>query len=138
MLLSDKRIFIVEDNTGNLAIASLYLEHHGAKIRLERRGKDVPKAILNHMPIDIVLMDLMLPNGVSGFDIFDQIREVPELAQIPVVIVSAADPDLAIPQARKRGVSGYISKPVTPHIPFQVADVLNGKTIWIAESSLSF
>src|SRR5438874_13559019 len=96
MLLKNKRIFIVEDNTGNLAIASIYLENQGAKIKFERRGVRTPEAILQQMPIDLILTDLMLPNGISGFDIFDQIRQVPVLAAIPVVVVSSADPDTAM------------------------------------------
>jgi CheY-like chemotaxis protein len=136
MLLKNKRIFIVEDNTGNLAIASIYLENQGAKIKFERRGLRTPEAILQQMPIDLILTDLMLPNGVSGFDIFDQIRQVPVLAAIPVVAVSSADPDTAMAKARQKGMSGYISKPISPRIAQYLAEVLAGKQVWIGDSSL--
>src|SRR5258708_2149596 len=96
MSLKNRRIFIVEDNVGNLAVASIYLEQDGAKIKVERRGLKTAQAVLRSLPIDIILTDLMLPNSVSGFDIFDEIRRVPELAAIPVVAVSAADPDVAM------------------------------------------
>ncbi len=39
MLLQNKRVFIVEDNAGNLAIASIYLERQGAKISFSRRHR---------------------------------------------------------------------------------------------------
>ncbi len=96
MSLKNKHIFIVEDNVGNLAVASVYLEQDGARIKVERRGLKTAQAILRSLPIDIVLTDLMLPNSVSGFDIFDQIRAVPELATIPIVAVSAADPPIVM------------------------------------------
>lgn len=138
MLLKGKRIFIVEDNAGNLAIASIYLEGQGATVRFERRGDNVPKIILAQMPIDIILMDLMLPRNVSGFGVVDQIREIPELRMIPIVAVSAADPDRAMPVARQKGLAGFICKPVTPLIAQHIAKVLDGKQVWVADSDHSF
>ena len=138
MILKGKRIFIIEDNAGNLAIASIYLEGQGATVRFERRGTNVPDLIAKQMPIDVILMDLMLPNNASGFDIIDQIRQVPELKPIPIVIVSASDPDKAMPIARQKGLSGFISKPVTPQIAYHVADVLRGKHVWIGDSGFMF
>jgi two-component system chemotaxis sensor kinase CheA len=136
MLLKGKRIFIIEDNAGNLAIASAYLESQGAIIRFERRGVNTPQVIVSQLPIDLILTDLMLPKNASGFDVIDQIRQVPDLAQIPVVAVSAADPDVAMPIARQKGFAGFISKPITPRIMHYVADVLNGKQVWIGDSGL--
>lgn len=138
MSLKNKNIFIVEDNVGNLAVASVYLEQEGAKIKVERRGIKTAQAILRSLPVDIILTDLMLPNSVSGFDIFDQIRAIPELATIPVVAVSAADPDVAMPRARQKGFAGYIAKPITPRITAYVAAVLEGKPIWIADSDMLY
>jgi CheY-like chemotaxis protein len=138
MSLKNKHIFIVEDNVGNLAVASVYLEQDGAKIKVERRGLKTAEAVLRSLPIDIILTDLMLPNSVSGFDIFDQIRAIPELAAIPVVAVSAADPDVAMARARQKGFAGYIAKPITPRIAVYVAAVLDGKQIWIADSDMLY
>ena len=138
MSLKNRRIFIVEDNVGNLAVASIYLEQDGAKIKVERRGLKTAQAVLRSLPIDIILTDLMLPNSVSGFDIFDEIRRVPELAAIPVVAVSAADPDVAMVRARQKGFNGYIAKPITPRIVEYVQAVLDGKPIWIADSDMLY
>ena len=56
--LKDKRIFIVEDNAGNLSIATMYLEGQGAIIKFERYGLDFLQILTKFMPIDIILMDL--------------------------------------------------------------------------------
>ena len=90
------------------------------------------------MPIDVILMDLMLPKNGNGFDIVDQIRQVPELRPIPIVVVSAADPDTAMPIARQKGLAGFISKPLTPKITYYVAEVLKGKQVWIGDTGLTF
>ncbi len=138
LLLEHVKVFIIEDNAGNLAVASLYLESQGASVKFERRGIDTAQAILNQMPVDVILTDLMLPRGVSGFDVFDQIRQHPQLANIPIIAVSAADPDTAMPLARQKGLAGFISKPITPQIVSYVSDVLHGKHVWIGDSGVMF
>ena len=138
MLLQNKRIFIVEDDAGNLAIASVYLRQQGAIVLFERWGRETAQAIVPHLPIDVILMDLMFPNNISGFDVFTQIRAVPQLAHIPVVAVSAADPDSAMPKALAMGFSGFISKPVSPRISRHIAKVIDGKKVWAAEDSSGF
>lgn len=133
-LLKGKRIFIVEDDAGNLAIASTYLQLAGAITKVDRFGITTVEAIQRVLPIDLILMDLSLPNGISGFDIVKQIREVPCLAQIPVVAVSAGDPDSAIPRAMQLGFSGFIAKPIGPRFSQFIASVCAGKPVWQAES----
>lgn len=138
MLLKNRRVFIVEDNAGNLAIASVYLRQQGAVVLYERWGHNTAQAILPHLPIDVILMDLMFPNNVSGFDVFDQIRQVEQLAHIPIVAVSAADPDSAMPKALSKGFSGFISKPVSIRISKHIAKIIEGKKVWAAEDSSDF
>jgi len=135
-LLKNRLIFVIEDNPGNLAVLSMYLEQEGAKVKVERYGINTVQAILKAMPVDLIVTDLMLPKGLSGFDVYDQIRQVPELAHIPVVAVSAADPDSAMLKARQKGFAGFISKPVTRQIAKQLAEVLSGKTVWQGDSGL--
>ncbi len=134
MLLSHKRIFMIEDDTSNLAVAMAHLRSQGANVMYERWGTGTPELLLRSLPLDVILLDLMLPNGVSGFDVFDQIKQVPELQAIPVIVISAADPDEAMPKARKKGLSGFIAKPISIYIGKYIADVLKGKQVWIAES----
>lgn len=134
MLLAKRRFFIVEDNAGNLAIVSAHLRNAGASVFYERWGYETPKAIQRFLPIDMILMDLMFPNNVTGFDVFDQIQAVPELSSIPIVVVSAADPDEAMPKARAKGFKGFISKPISISIVRYVNEVLNGVPVSIAES----
>jgi CheY-like chemotaxis protein len=138
MLLQNKRVFIVEDDAGNLAVASVYLRQQGATVLYDRWGRDTPQAIFAQLPIDVILMDLMFPNNVSGFDVFDRIREIEQLIAIPVVAVSAADPDSAMPKALAKGFAGFISKPISPRIAKHIANVIAGKKVWAAEDMTGF
>jgi CheY-like chemotaxis protein len=130
--LQNKRIFIVEDNLANRAIEQMILERHGAKTAIERYGTDTIEKLKAFAPIDVIVMDLMLPEGVSGFDVADSIRQMPQFSHIPIVAVSASDPAEAMPKARKKGFSGFISKPIDfDTFPKQIARIINGEQIWI-------
>lgn len=131
-MLTNHLIYLVEDDAGNLAIASHYLRQAGARIRFDRWGVDTPDNILKAMPVSVILLDLMFPQGISGFDVFQQIQQVPGLSAVPVVAVSAMDPDVAIPRAMQLGFAGFIAKPITASIVTQVAEALAGKKVWIA------
>jgi two-component system, chemotaxis family, sensor kinase CheA len=136
MLLKHKRIFVVENNAGNLAILALYLERAGATVKFDRFGVNLAWVLQSHLPIDLILTDLALPNQVSGYVLLQQIRQVPQLANIPVIAVSASDPDQAIPRARALGFNGFIAKPINGAIARYVNDVLNGKQVWIVNSPM--
>ncbi len=132
MLLKNRRIFYIEDNVQNRSIVQLLLEQHGAKINFERwGGKDALVRLAATLPIYLILLDLMFPYNVSGYDVFDAIRADGRFAGIPIVAISAADPSIEMPKARAKGFQGYISKPVNLlQFPHQIAAVIEGEKVW--------
>lgn len=130
-MLEGKNIFIVEDNATNLAIISAILRRYGANARYDRWGVETIERIRRSGKVDLIILDLMFPRGVSGYDVFDQLQQIPELAKIPVVAVSAADPHVEMPKARAKGFMGFISKPINHKLfPQQMAAIINGTKIW--------
>ena len=133
MILKDKHIFIVEDNTQNRVIFQMALIRHGANVTFERWGRNVVEVLRRTSKVDIIILDLMLADHISGFRIFEQIRELPEFAHIPIVAVSAMDAAEAMPIAKQRGFAGFISKPVDSIVfPQQIARLIAGEHIWFA------
>jgi len=132
MLLKNKRILIVEDNLVNKAVQSLLLEHQGATIFIDRWGKQTLKTLKESMPIDIILLDLMLPNKVSGYDIYEVIRQHDEYNHIPIVAISASNASEAIVRTKECGFNGFIAKPVDfDRFAHQIAEIIDGKELWI-------
>ncbi|NET74009.1 MAG: response regulator [Sphaerospermopsis sp. SIO1G2] len=88
------------------------------------------------LPLDLILLDLMLAHGVSGYDVYDAIKEVPALKDVPVVCVSAADPNIEIPKAKTKGFNGYIAKPIRQRtFVTQLEAILSGdQTVWGGDS----
>ncbi len=134
MSLKGKRIFYVEDDVGNKAVAQLILEMAGVLFAFERWGTENTIAKLRaFMPVDLIMLDLMLAHQVSGYDVFEAIRREPEFGHIPIVAVSAADPSVEIPKARDKGFAGFIGKPISLRLfPRQIAELINGGQVWYA------
>jgi CheY-like chemotaxis protein len=133
MILTGKRVFIIEDDAGNLAVMQTILTLEGATVVFERWARNTCERLLTTLPIDVILLDLMLPNGINGYEVFDMFRAIPELATIPVVIVTAADPDHEMKVAREKGMNGFISKPIgSATFAQNIASVIAGKQVWIA------
>ena len=130
--LDGKHIFYVEDDVNNRAIVQTILELEGAKVGFERWGSIeniVPR--LKTFEPDIILLDLMFPANISGYDIYDALRQYPFFANTPIVAVSASDPSIEIPKARAKGFAGFISKPIKlRHFPTQIASLINGQPLW--------
>jgi CheY-like chemotaxis protein len=70
MILDNKRIFYVEDDVKNRIIVQTMLEHAGAVVGFARWGGDNVIAKLCNFQPDIILLDLSMPFGVSGYDVF--------------------------------------------------------------------
>jgi CheY-like chemotaxis protein len=132
MLLQGKRIFVVEDDPMNLAVIRTILHRAGATVPYDHWGDTTLDRMMSYpFKLDMILLDLMLPHKVSGYDIFDAIQEIPELQGIPIVAVTASDPDVEMKKARDKGFKGYISKPLDRvRFPQHIASILNGQEIW--------
>lgn len=87
-------------------------------------------AVVNLKP-DLVVLDLMLP-GVSGWEIYDYMRQDDDLKDIPIVImtvISHVDPN-RMRQVRRNPISAFMSKPFDMNLfRSTVQDLLKVK-IW--------
>ena len=132
MALKDKRIFIIEDNIDNRIIIQVLLEQNGAQTAFERwGGADSIRRLHEFSQIDLIILDLMFPNQVTGYDVFDRVRREAEFALVPIVAVSASDPTTEIPRLREKGFAGFIAKPVDYDLfPRQLVKIINGESVW--------
>ena len=129
--LKDKLIFIVEDNPQNRVLFQMALVRHGAHLEFERWGQETVFRLQGFDKVHVILLDLMLANGVSGFEVCTQIRNAPKFARVPIVAVSAMDPAVAMPKARERDFSGFIAKPIAANrFADQIVRIIQGEQIW--------
>jgi CheY-like chemotaxis protein len=62
---------------------------------------------------DLVLLDVMMPGG-SGLSVIEQMRRTPDLAGVPVVVVSAFVSEGDRRAAHEAGADGFVGKPFDP------------------------
>ena len=128
--LQNRRIFYLEDNLYNRSIVQTLIERDSGKLFFERWGKDTVARIVQNLPIDLILLDLHVPQS-SGYEVYQEIAKHPDLGNIPVVVVTAADPGVEMPKARKLGMAGFISKPIISQLFVQqIVSVIEGNEIW--------
>ncbi len=137
MLLAHRTIFIVEDNVQNRVVFKIALARHGAQVEFERWGTN-SSFLLRSLPhVDLIILDLMLANGISGFTVFDEIRALPQFDQVPIIAVSAMEPAVAIPKLRQKGFAGFLTKPIdSTEFPKQVARIIEGERIWATSGAV--
>ena len=83
-----KEILIVDDNEANVIFLSQIVEDIGHRFRVARDGTEANVAIKERRP-DLVLLDLMMPRK-SGITVFQEMKEDPDLKEIPIIIVTGA------------------------------------------------
>jgi CheY-like chemotaxis protein len=130
-MLQNKRIFVIEDNIDNRVVYHLIFVKHGILFEFDRWGTSTVSKLKAFGPVDLIIVDLMLPNGVTGFNIYSEIRGERLLKHVPIIAVSASDPSIVIPKVRGMGFSGFIAKPIDYiQFPKQLEQVLNGEPVW--------
>ena len=102
-------ILLVEDDEAIRNLEKDYLESSGFTVTTAIRGPQGLELAKNP-EVDLVVLDLMLP-GLSGFEILRQLREVREL---PILIVSAKTEDFDKVHALGLGADDYLVKPFSP------------------------
>lgn len=103
-------ILLAEDNQANIETISSYLESRGYRLILASDGETSVDLARSQHP-SLILMDIQMP-GIDGLEAIRRIRQHRELAQVPIVALTA----LAMPGDRERclqaGANEYVNKPV--------------------------
>jgi putative two-component system response regulator len=104
------KILIIDDDPLNLKFLTNRLSLEGYDTISAVNGEEGLQKSLREKP-DLILLDIIMP-GMSGFDVCDQLKALPETRSIPVLFITS----LSSPEDRKRGLEvgavGYITKPL--------------------------
>ena len=104
------RILVVDDILPNVKLLEAKLTNEYYEVFTAMNGPDALEMAAAERP-DIILLDIMMP-GMDGFEVCQRLKADPDLAHIPVVMVTA----LTDPEDRVRGLEAgaddFLSKPI--------------------------
>lgn len=104
-----KTILIIEDDDFLLGLEASKLKKKGYEVVTASNGTDALKTISGNLKIDLILLDLMLPD-VDGFMVLEKIRDNKDLLTIPVIVFSNLSEDKDINRVKKLGISDFMIK----------------------------
>lgn len=117
------KILHVDDDLDILAVSKMVLEDLGGFV-LEQcsSGADALKAVTQFKP-EIILLDAMMPE-MSGLETLQELKKLPEAADIPVVFVTAKAQPSEIAEFTNAGAVSTITKPFDPvALPEEIRDI---------------
>ncbi|BAN24760.1 multi-sensor hybrid histidine kinase [Caballeronia insecticola] len=106
-----RTILLAEDDVRNIFALSRVIEPLGATLEIARNGREALEALARRSDIDLVLMDVMMPE-MDGLTAMTEIRKQAQHARLPIIALTAK----AMPSDRQKcleaGADDYISKPI--------------------------
>ncbi len=110
--MNRKRILIVDDHAELRRLVLLTLGP-GYDIREARDGREALDVCRQFEP-DIVLLDVMMPGELDGYQVCSAIRADPELAATRVVLLTARGQQADVAAGSAAGADEYVVKPFSP------------------------
>lgn len=110
-VLKNKTALVVDDDDRNISALSSLLEEHLMKVVVAYNGREALEKLEEHREVEIVLMDVMMPE-MDGYEAIRNIRRDPERKNLPVIAVTAKTMKGDREASLEAGASEYISKPI--------------------------
>jgi CheY-like chemotaxis protein len=112
-VLHGRQVLIVDDDIRNIFALTSVLERYNMRILAAETGRDAIQILQNTPEIDVVLMDIMMPE-FDGLDTTRAIREIPQFKELPIIAVTAKAMKGDREKCIEAGAWDYLSKPVNP------------------------
>ncbi|MBS1960693.1 MAG: response regulator [Bdellovibrionales bacterium] len=111
-----RSILVVDDDVRNVFALTSALESKGAKVTIARNGREAVDCLRKspesgRRPIDLVLMDIMMPE-MDGFEATREIRRDSRFADLPIIAVTAKAMRDDYERCIQAGANDYLPKPV--------------------------
>lgn len=111
-----KKILIVEDDESSFLLLKLLLLKTNVIIIYARNGREAVNLCKDNQDIDVILMDLQMPE-INGFDATIEIKK--ECALIPVIALTSHAQEETQEKCIKFGFDGFLSKPYNEEVLLQ-------------------
>ncbi|WP_437309404.1 response regulator [Sorangium sp. So ce388] len=107
------RILLCEDQDAIRRMIEALVGASGHEVVGVGTGPEAVERALTE-PFDVLLLDLMLPGSMDGFEVCARLRADPGTSSLPIVVISALDDPEARARAERLGATAYYAKPFRP------------------------
>lgn len=104
------RILVIDDDEFQLRIVDSLLIALKHEVLIAKDGEEGLRLALQHKP-DLILLDVVMPKK-DGFQVLDELRRFRRTQSTPVVVISGRDQAWDRDEARRRGATEYLTKPL--------------------------
>lgn len=105
------RVLIVDDEEINIKVLERFLSPEGYNIITARNGAEALELLKNFTDIDLLILDLMLPD-MLGYEICSLLREEYSMFQLPILMLTADNRPESLVVSFECGANDYLTKPV--------------------------
>jgi adenylate cyclase len=124
-----KKILVVDDTPLNVKLLADRLGASGYSIATASSGEEALEKVEQWQP-DLVLLDVIMP-GMNGYEVCRKIRNDLENSILPVIMVTALDPDEERVKGLDAGADDFLTKPVNiPELEARVRSLLRVKDLY--------
>ena len=126
-MTGSRLILLVDDDQALLGVLSAALRQRGFEVALAQDAVAAMSAAVKLKPA-VVVLDVGLPGG-EGTVVMKRMHSLPQLAGVPVVMMSGRDPEKYRPEALAAGATAYLTKPVDPAVLILALGVALGEDV---------
>ncbi len=116
------KVLVVDDEPEITDIVEAFLSEAGYTVAVENSPTNAINAARQFQP-DVVLLDIMMP-GVDGYDICQQIKQEPGLAQVPIIFLTGKDRSDDMGRSFKVGGDMFIKKPFSCERLLEIVNIV--------------
>jgi CheY-like chemotaxis protein len=124
VVLEGRKLLIVDDDARNLFALTSLLERRKMEVVTAESGQEAIDLLLSASGVEIVLMDIMLPE-MDGYDTIREIRKHSHLRELPIIALTAKAMKGDREKCLEAGASDYVAKPVN------VEQLLSLLRVWL-------
>jgi len=106
---SRAKILVIDDEPDYVSTIQYRLKHSGYDVITAVNGKEGVEKTITERP-ELVLLDTSMP-VMNGWEVLEQLRKHPDVAETPVIMVTARCEVHDIDKASAFGISDYVAKP---------------------------
>ena len=126
--MNTKRVLVADDELAILSVVSYKLRNAGLEVITANDGRQALELASSEVP-DLLIIDYEMP-GLNGLDVCLQLRAEASTAQMPIIMLTAREMDIAEADVKRARISLVMSKPFSPReVLANAEELLSSKSV---------